>query len=261
MHHAEEPVESLPFIVRAEHQEPDHPIARRHHHYRVDPRYVIDHQQRAFPGHVVLVGRADAVNGVGHQPQHQPHQEVGQHRDDVSGAGQGQNRHRQDRLPAAHPQDSGEQPRQHRARQHGGESQDIGKRDEPSFHPGRSPLLEHRVERDDEQARGQPEHRQIRGGAGRDQRNRQQPAVPRPAQQQGEDADADAAQWHQADFEMLAGKPARQHRANPDAYRQQRQQHPGALLAQPQRVVAEHRNDGEKERPEHPEPGDADYRV
>ena len=76
-------------------------------------------------------------------------------------------------------------------------------------------------------------------------------------EKQREERDAQAAQRHQSEFDLLAGEPARKHRTRSDPNREHRKQNSNTRLRKRQHISSENWYDRQEKRAQKTKPRDA----
>lgn len=115
-------------------------------------RGVVGDEQRTLPRDVRFADRADAVNRVGEEPEHETDEELRQQLHHVERSADRDQGAGENHLRGREAREAREQPGKPGRDEHRGEREHVRERDEPALHALGASLLEERVERHDEEA-------------------------------------------------------------------------------------------------------------
>ena len=160
-----EPVERLHFVIRAPHHEADEALDRRANQEPVDVRHMVGNQQRrAARRHVLRSHDPDLVQRVRRHPQNEPYQEVRHHSYDVDGSGQRHYAENEHQLVRRNMHAVVQNPQSSRSQQQPEGVIEIVGGNRAPFVRRSAALLQERIQRHDEQAARNSQHRECRHG-------------------------------------------------------------------------------------------------
>ena len=212
---------------------------------------VADEERRPALGHVLAPHQADAEGRVGEQPDGEADEEAGQAVEGVGRAREGAEPHEQHDVVGLDPEHAAQQPEGARRHEDAHHVHEVVGGDEAAARRGAGLVLEEGVQGHDEETAREAEEGE--GRRGRGERGGCE------GQQERAHGQAEAAQRHQAELDLLAREPPRRQAADGDTDAQGGLEQAGARVVEAHDLLAEEDRVQLQERAQEPEDSDAGH--